>query len=468
MLRRKATFVPFAPATQHGLAYELYQLARIGLPVVGAQLAQIGMGVVDTIMAGHLSAEDLAAVALGANVMWPSLLFFWGILMAITPIFSQIRGAGRIKTAGAIVQQAFWLALVGILMVVFIFMNAAAALSWLGIASNLTDITDAYLRAAAWGMPGLFFYFTLRCMAEGMGYTKPAFIIAVVALLLKIPLNYIFMYGKFGAPALGGVGCGVATAIIMWLECLAMVVVAYRPAIRVCGWHRHWGWPDFSQLKRIISLGLPIGITSFLEVSVFSLVALLIGRLGAETIAAHQIAIIVANISFIFSASMGHASGIRIGFNVGGGAYGQARHTAQIVLFGAPVAGLVMGLIIFAMRQPLAELYTEDIAVLALATELLIFVAAFQVADAIQAASVGALRGYKITQFPLIVNLVAYWVIALPLGYYLAYNVGVEGYGVYGFWVSLSLALILVAVPLAVRLWWIANRPEQIAILSKR
>ena len=448
--------------------YELQQLLRIGLPIAGAQLAQMSMGVVDTIMAGRLSAEDLAVVALGGHIMWPTLLFFWGILMAITPILAQIKGAGRMQAAGTIVQQALWLALIGIFIVVFIFMNAAVVLSRLDIAPNLTSSVDDYLHATVWGVPGVFFYIVLRYMAEGMGYTKPAFIIALAALLLKIPLNYIFMYGKLGAPTLGGVGCGVATAIVMWLECLAMVVVACRPKIRVCGWSRNWCRPDFGQLKRIISLGLPIGITGFLEVGIFSLVALLIGRLGADTIAAHQIAITVAGISFMLAASMGHAASIRIGFHVGGGAYNQAKHIAQIVLLGGPLVGLTMGLIIFVMRQPLAELYTEDVVVLALATKLLIFVAAFQVVDATQAFSTGALRGYKITQFPLMVNLVAYWALALPLGYYLAYGMGTAGYGIYGFWVGLSLALVFVALPLAAKLWWISCRPEQVVILSQR
>lgn len=450
-----------------GTRYEFRQLLHLGLPVMGTQIAQMGIGITDSIMAGRLSAVDLAGVALGSNILWPSLMIFWGLLMAVAPITSHLKGARRVPEIGVMGRQALWLAGMSSVPVILVITNAQVILVWLQADPAMVAITTSYLQAIAWGMPGVLGYFALRYMAEGMGYTRPSFIIAMSALCLNVPLNYIFMYGEFGLPALGGVGCGVASAILMWFECLAMLFVVTRRRFQSYGLFSAFSWPQPKRLYQLIALGLPIGMTSFLEVAVFSVVPLLIAQLGVNAVGSHQIAMNTAGLAFMLPMALGHAASIRIAFNVGAGILEQARHTLRIALGMAVTIGAISGLTIFAGRDLIAALYTKEPAVTVLAAQLMLFAAAFQVFDCSQAVAIGALRGYKETRFPMLVNLIAYWLLALPLGYYLTYEFNSGQLGVRGFWLGLTLSIILVAAAVIGKLLRLSNQPEKITALAK-
>lgn len=455
-------------STIASLQYELRQLMLLGLPIMGSQVAQMGMGIMDAVMSGRLSAEDLAGISLGGSVLWPTLIIFWGLLMAITPSVSQMNGSGKIREAGTLIRQGLWVGLFSSLIVILIIINGGFVMNWLKADPAIVEISVPYLQAIAWGIPGLFFYFVLRYMAEGMGHTKPALIIAVCALCLNLPLNYIFMYGEFGLPALGSVGCGWASAIVMWFECLAMLVVATAPKFRTTGWLSTFEWPKLQPIRKLVALGLPIGITGFLEFGAFSLAGLLLGRLGAEVVASHQIVISTGGVTFMLPLALGHAASIRIGFSVGAGLLQQAKRTAQAAIASTLVVAAVMALIILGFREGIASLYTTDVAVAAVASKLLLFVVVYQVFDNAQATAIGALRGYKSTKFPVLASFVSYWVVALPIGFYLTYGFGAyQGYGVYGLWGGLTLGLVIVSILVTSRLFWLSGQSERILVLSK-
>ena len=196
---------------------EFRTLGALALPIVVTQLAQMGMGVADAIMAGRVSATDLAGITLGANLYWPLMLLLSGIVMAVTPSVSQLRGAGQIGAAGAVVRQALWIAVSGGIALAILLQNVEPVYRLLGVDERAIPVARDYLRAASLGLPAMLAYVSLRCLCEGMSWTRPAMFIGISMLALKVPLNWLFIYGDpaLGVPAMGGVGCGWATAIVM-------------------------------------------------------------------------------------------------------------------------------------------------------------------------------------------------------------------------------------------------------------
>ena len=197
---------------------EIRELLRLGLPIMAAQTFQMGMGVTDTLMAGRYSAIDLAGVALAWGMAGPVTMLIMGILFAITPVVAQLFGAGRRNQIGAVIQQAVWLATISSALGIVIVSNLGPVFDFIGAEQAVADVSRGYLKAAIWGYPGLALYFVFRNTCEGMGKTRPAMVVAGIALAINVPLNYMFVYGQFGAPELGGIGCGVATAIVNWLQ----------------------------------------------------------------------------------------------------------------------------------------------------------------------------------------------------------------------------------------------------------
>ncbi|MEZ5559481.1 MAG: MATE family efflux transporter [Pseudomonadales bacterium] len=449
---------------------ELGRLLRLALPMVLTQISQMGMGVADTIMAGRFSAADLAGVALGGNLFWPSVLLLSGTLMALVPAVAQLHGRGHQQHAGEVVRQAGWIAVCGGAVLAVFYQNVTWFYERIGVDPQAIPIATAYLQALSWGVLPLLGYFALRFLCEGMSWTLPAMLVAFSGLLLKVPLNYLFIYGGAGVPAMGGVGCGWSSALVMWLEFLVLGAVVARSRMRVTGVFDRLSAPDLRQIARLVRLGLPVGLSNFLEISMFSIVTLLIGRLGVEAVAAHQIATSVGGLAFMAPMALGMAAAIRVGFNVGSGNLAAARRSGWVALASALAFAVVAGLLILFGREFLAALYSRELAVLALAGELIVFVALFQLVDDTQVVAMGALRGFKDTRVPMLVALFAYWVVGLPVGVVLGFDlVGVPVLaGVRGFWVGLSVGLAVAALILVGRFAWLSRRDELIHRLAER
>ncbi len=417
---------------------ETRKLFQLALPLMGAQLAQMGMGVTDAVMAGRYSSVDLAGVALGSSIFWPVLMLMMGLITAVTPVISQLNGAKNYPEIGAVVRQGLWLALGGGLTGVLLLNNIGPVYRWLEVDPVAVAVSLPYLKMCSFGLPALMCFFCLRFFAEGMGYTRPALYISISALLLKIPLNYVLIHGKFGLPELGGVGCGVAQAIVMWLQLGLILIVVTRRRFHITGWQSRFSRPRWGLIKPLLVIGIPIGATIFAEMGLFAFTTLFLGRFGAEVVAAHNIAMNLNGILFMPPLAIGMAATIRIGHRIGADEIVEARTSAGIVIGFTLCAALLGALIIYLFRSHLVGFYTTETAVSELANVLLLFVVFFLLFDAVQATAAGALRGYKDTRIPMFIALFSYWGLGLPLGCTLGFGLVGEPMGVYGFWIGLA------------------------------
>ncbi|MCW3148245.1 MATE family efflux transporter [Stutzerimonas stutzeri] len=439
---------------------ELRTLFALALPMMIAQLANTAMGFVDTVMAGRVSAHDLAAVALGNSIWVPVFLLLTGVILATTPNVAQHFGAGRFERIGPLVRQALWMGggLGGLCAIVM--WNAEPVLHWMKVEPVLIDPSMAYLRAVACGFPAIGLYQVLRCYSDGLGHSRPSMVLGILGLLLNIPLNYIFIYGKLGAPALGGVGCGVATALVMLFMLLGMLFWVRRAApYRSSQLFTHFERPNWPALRHLLSVGVPIGIAVFAEASIFSVIALLIGALGATVVAGHQIALNFTSLIFMIPLSLGMAVTVRVGQALGRNAPRDARFAAGVGMGTALVYACFSASSMLLFAEQIARIYTPDPAVIAVAASLFFYAALFQFSDVVQVTAAGALRGYQDTRMTMLFTLFAYWAIGLPIGYVLGLtdHLGTAS-GPGGLWQGLIAGLSCAAVLLSIRLARSARR----------
>ena len=377
-----------------------------------------------------------------------------GILLATTPKVAQRFGANSHQEIGPIVRQALWLALITGLCAAFILLAAEPLLHLMNVAPDLIEPCMGYLHGIASGMPAAGLYCVLRNFSDGLGRTRPSMVLGLCALALNIPINYVFIYGHLGVPAMGGVGCGWATAIVMWFMALGMVAWTWRGAVyqssRV---YSHFEWPQWAIIKRLLSVGLPIGIAVFAESSIFAVIALLIGSLGATVVAGHQIALNFSSLVFMIPYSLGMAITVRVGQALGRQQPREARFVAGVGMGTALVWACISASLILLLRQQIATVYTADLMVIEVATMLLMFAALYQFSDVIQVTAAGALRGYQDTRVTMILTLFAYWGIGLPVGYALGLTDWLgPANGPSGLWQGLIVGLTCAAMMLSVRL----------------
>jgi MATE family multidrug resistance protein len=283
----------------------------------------------------------------------------------------------------------------------------------------------------------------------------------VLGTLVNLPLNYILIYGKLGLPAMGGIGCGWATAISNVVAAAGLLVYLNRSRVyRQFHLVRDFARPDWATIVYILNLGVPIGVTIFVEASMFSVIALFLAPLGPVVVAGHQIALNVVSLLFMAPLSLGLALTLRISFLMGAGAPDTARLIAKSTLLLAFVLALVFALLLLALPDQIAGLYTNDSAVQSVTTHLLLFAALFQLADVTQVTCISALRGYKDTRIPLVIMLLSFWGVGLPLGWVLTFTDWLgSAMGAAGFWVGLSVGLLCAGVMLGIRLFRFPSAP---------
>lgn len=415
------------------------------------QLAVFSMNFVDTVMSGRLPNKEIALAALGiGGAFWSAFLMFTlGMLMAVQPGVAQLDGAGRYKDAGAYVRQAFWVAVALAVPYWAVCYYAEPFLSWFRIHPDIVPAAAGYLRALSWGAPGICLIFLLRYFSEGTGHTKPTMVYGVLGALLNIPLNYVLMFGKLGFPALGTVGCGIASAIVIWISVL--MLLAYLL------WHRHFkpfalfsrfDAPDWRQIFEHLRVSFPIAVSIFVEGSLFVGAALLIGRLGPVPAASHLVAINFSAMAFMIPVGLSSAISIRVGNAIGRADPGAARYAGiigiTIVLGFQTISASTM----FLFPELIVSMYTDDPLVVPLAVSLLFYAAIFQYSDGIQICAAGALRGYKDTQAPMVYTIISFWIIGMTLGYYLTFNAGM---GPAGMWIGMIAGLSIAAVLMLAR-----------------
>lgn len=451
---------------------EAKQLIRLASPILVAQVAQIAMSFVDTVMAGQVSAVDLAAVSVASSFWLPVILLVQGIIMALTPIVSQLNGARKRDEVRPSVHQGFWLALMVIPFAMLALYFSPLALHFMDVDPVMAAKTTGFLHAIMWGLPAFALFHVLRNFSEGLSHTLPTMVIGFVGLAVNIPANYIFIHGHFGMPKLGGVGCGVATAIVLWAMLLAMIVyVKFSSHFKKIDLFAQLARPDFERIWRLFRLGFPIAMAIFCEVTLFTVVALMLAPFGAETVASHQIALNFSSLVFMLPLSIGVGVTIRVGHSIGEGQPAQARVAARTgLMLGMAVAAATAALTVL-LREHIAGIYTDDMQVITLAATLLFFAAIYQISDSVQVVAAAALRGYKDTKAIFYVTIVAYWGMGLPTGMILGLTDWVvPRMGPQGFWVGFIVGLTGAALMLGSRLRLIYGRfasPEACTSLSR-
>ncbi len=446
---------------------EARQLLALAIPVILAQIAQTAMGFVDTVMAGGYSATDMAAVAIGTSIWLPAILFGHGLLLALTPTVAQLNGSGRRERIAHQVRQGFWLAAAVSILIMIVLWNAGYIIHAMhDIDPHLADKAVGYLRALLWGAPGYLFFQVVRNQCEGLAKTKPGMVMGFLGLLVNIPVNYVFIYGHFGMPELGGVGCGVATASVYWVMFIAMLSYVKRAgSLRDIRSETHSGKPDLNVLKRLVQLGLPIALALFFEVTLFAVVALLVSPLGIVDVAGHQIALNFSSLMFVLPMSLAAAVTIRVGFRLGQGSTLDAQTAAHTGLGVGVCMAVLTAIFTVALREHIALLYNDNPEVVTLASQLMLLAGLYQISDSIQVIGSGILRGYKDTRSIFFITFTAYWVLGLPSGYVLALtDLVVDRMGPAGFWMGFIIGLTSAAILMMLRMRFLQRQPSSIIL----
>lgn len=439
-------------------AQEARALLKLTLPILATQLAQIGMGTIDTLMSGYVSTRDLAAVAIGTSLWLPAWLFLAGVLVGLSPIASRMNAAGQHKRLPRLLSSAL---LVGI--VLGAISGVLLALASLALPRIIDDpetarISAHYTLAIAAGMPIAGVFLAYRYYAEALNQPMQVTRIMLTGLVMNIPANGLFVYGWFGLPELGGIGCGIGTFIVFTGMAIAMArntrkkrLPAGYPLWREV---RH---PDVNQIKDLLRLGIPIGIAVFFEVTLFTAIALFLTALGPTVVAGHQVALNISSLTFMFPLSMGMALSMRIGHWLGSGEQVLARRTAWLGIGINLCMALFNAAIMVLFATQIASLYSPDIDVVSTAATLMMFAALFQMSDSVQVSAAGALRGYHDTFAVMLITFVAYWLIGLGLGYWLAFSEQTR-LGAPGFWAGLVIGLTAAAIALSLRLHRVSQK----------
>jgi len=398
---------------------EARALVRLAGPLIVNNLSIAGMQFADAVMAGRLGAEALAAVAVGGSVWFLGFTVCLGLMMAIAPIAARKFGAGELSVIGRYTRQGLWLAVaLGLTLITLVQLFVEPVLTFIGIDPEFRQVTIGYVQAIIYGMPAICGFLAFRFTTEGIGFMRPIMYTSLFALVCNVFLNYVLMYGHFGLPAFGAVGCGMASAITMWLMLFVISSIFYfHPVYAPLKIFERVAPVRMPILKEIVKLGMPIGITITAEAGLFSAVSVLIGTRGASITAAHQIALNFSSTMFMIPLAFSSAITVRIGHALGAGNAPAARTAgltgiSMCMLFMACSAAF---LVLF--RDAVVDLYTSDTSVQAIAISLLLMAAVFQIADGVQIGAAGALRGYKDTKMPMVINMFAYWALGFPLAY---------------------------------------------------
>jgi MATE family multidrug resistance protein len=423
----------------------------LALPLICGHVSTGLITFVDSVLAGRHSANTLASVAVGAALWSIAIIVLIGILLAVPPTISQLDGAGRRSEIAPAFRQAVWLAL-GLASLLFIFLSfAGLLLDAMGIAPEVQPGARDFLHGIRWGVPALAMYFCMRYLSEGLHWTWPTMILGIGGLFVLVPLGYALMFGRFGFPELGAAGLGYATAVMLWMQAgLFAIYLRVSPRFADLGLFERFDPPSFERIRDLLRLGLPIGVSIFMEGSLFIVTALLIGGMGQVPVAAHQIAINIASITFMSALGLAEATTVRVGHAVGArnplGVRRAVRAGYLIVLCTQTVAALCIAF----GSEAIASIYTRDAAVVAMASTLLLYAAAFQLSDGIQVVAGASLRGLKDTQRPMLLTAFAYWGIGMPLGAGLGFGLG---WGAQGMWCGLIAGLTVAAALLGRRLY---------------
>ncbi len=422
---------------------------KLAYPVMLSQLGQVMVGVADNIMVGRLGAEPLAAASLANSIFFMVLMFGTGVSMAMTPLVAMAQGENNLGNIAVYFRHGSVINLVCAIFLFLFILAFSPLLGHLNQPEEVVILSIPYLLIITLSLLPFMFFQNYKQFIEGLSQTKQAMIITVLCNGLNILLNYLLIFGKYGFPALGLNGAGWATLIARVLMALAIYLyvkrsIRFRPFKTPFG-IKNLSWPIS---RKMLKIGVPTGFQYIFEVGAFSTAAIMMGWIGVNALAAHQIAINLASISYMMASGLSAAAMVRVGNQLGRKDIKTLREVG-FSIFGMVITFMsLFALAFLVLRNHLPLLYIDDMEVVQVATNLIIIAAIFQLSDGIQVVGLGALRGLSDVKVPTFVTLVAYWVIGLPLGYLLAFTLGMAEIGV---WVGLLTGLSVTAVLLLLR-----------------
>lgn len=420
----------------------------LAVPVVLAELGWMTMGLVDTLMVGRLGPEAIGAVGIGTSLFMGVCIFAMGLLLGLDTLVSHAFGAGRVDECHTWLAHGVALGLALAAPVTLVVLALSSALSGWGLHPDVLRLTQPYLNILAWSVPPLLLYAAFRRYLQGMGVVRPVMIALFTANVFNAVFNWILVYGKLGAPAMGVRGSAWATVMArVAMAAFLLGVILHREHGRRPGLFEVPRGIELGRMRRLIGLGLPAASQVTLEVGVFAAATALAGRLAPAALAAHQIAINLASFTFMVPLGVASAGAVRVGHAVGRrDIAGAARSGWTALLFGTLfMAGAASAFLL--IPRALIGAFTSDAAVLQIGVSLLFVAAVFQLFDGVQGVATGVLRGLGDTRSPMLWNLAGHWVIGLPLGYALCFTAGL---GVSGLWWGLSTGLIICGVALLI------------------
>ena len=424
-------------------------LVKVAIPAILAQLAQVTLGVVDTLMAGNYSKQALAAVGTGANAFMIIFALYLGLSFALNPIISHYNGQGQFKQIGKTFQMGIFIGAIFGTLAFVILRNMEAPLRLMGVSPDIAGLTADYLTALSWGTVPAFLFLALRSSNEGLFSTKAIMVCSFLVIPFNVIFNNWFIYGGLGLPAMGAVGVGYATSLVWTILFLFLLLYTYKTKrYEHLDIFKDISFPKRKLIKEYFSIGTPIAFGMLMEVGLFGMVGIMVARYGVDLTAAHQIAMNIATIAFMVPLGLSVAITARVGYWQGKQNYQQVRLAGFCgiglsILFQAFSVSLML-----LFRYDFVGFYTDNLELITLAASLIFLAAIFQFSDGLQINSAGALRGIKDTKIPMIYMAIAYWIFGFPIGYYLAEYQELK---VQGFWIGIIIGLSIAATLLLQR-----------------
>jgi multidrug resistance protein, MATE family len=424
------------------------------IPILITQLGMFSMVFFNTIMSGKYDASDLAGVAIGSAIWNPVFTGLSGILLAVSPIASQKFGEKNHKEASAVLTHGTYLAvIIAIFVIILGFFFLDPILDRMNLESSVRETASGYLVGLSFGIIPLFIFNVLRSFIYALGKTRVVMVILLSSLPINFLLNYVLIFGKFGFPELGGAGAGFATSITYVLIAIMTAVIMYKlqPFSSIVK-DSNFKEFHFSKCVEILKIGVPMGLSIFFETSMFAVVTVLISKFDITTIAAYQTALNIVAFLYMIPLSISMAQTVLVGYEVGARRYQDAKAYSWLGIYLSIIIAVVAGIFVVLFRYNVAGLYSNDAEVISLTGTFLIYALFFMISDAIQATALAALRGYKDVNIAFIMTLIAYWLVCLPVGYYLAHYTTL---GAAGYWIGLTAGLLAAGICLSIRLVYI-------------
>ena len=430
---------------------------KVIMPILITQIAMYMITFFDILMTGRYHTAHLAGVTIGSSFWVPVYTGLAGILMALTPIIAQHHGAKNNQAVRPYVQQGIYVS-VALSVIVFLIIRYGVGpiLNAMPLEAQVQMVASDYLLGMSFGLLPLFGYAVIRSFFDGLGETRVSMSIILLAAPINVTLNYLLIYGHLGFPELGGAGAGYASAITYWLVFFIACFTAtkFGPFISF-ELFKGWAKVSFEKWKEILTIGVPIGISIFVEISIFSIVTLLMANYSTATISAHQIALNFTSLLYMIPLSISMGVTILVGQEIGAKRYTDAKQYGYLSIALAIFFSFISIAILLIFREQIAGLYTTDLSIVNLSIQFFIYAAFFQLSDAIQAPVQGILRGYKDVNITFVMAIISYWVLGLPIGYLMA---NFTDFGPFGYWIGLIIGLTVGAITLSLRLRSIQKR----------